>query len=164
MMIFGLLLTGCGSQTDVLEPNPNQQEIEQKNTEQTMEDENKDSQDTVDDINVSLLSLQKETICYEEWGNLGVICQAARDVIHLEDETKKAYPELSKALDDLRSEKIEEMDTFMSNFLNRHRKRMESEMIFMAIRANVSFLSKGQIIRFLVLGKPIMNIPVAHVR
>lgn len=135
MMIVGLLLTGCGSETEVLEPTSNLREMEQERAatkesdinevtdkekitdSPTVELENNDSQETVDEININLLSLNKETICYEEWGNYGVICQSARDIIHLEDETKKAYPELSKSLDTLRDEKIEEMDWFMGKFL-----------------------------------------------
>lgn len=126
VIMAGLLLTGCGSKGEVLEPPANQPEVqkedaaadvEQNDDRIVNEEENKDSGDTAEIINVSLLGLKKETICQEEWGNYGIICQSVRDSVHLDEETKTAYPELSQSLTQLRNEQIEEITLFMDNFV-----------------------------------------------
>ena len=126
VIMAGLLLTGCGSKGEVLEPPANQPEVqkedaaadvEQNDDRIVNEEENKDSGDTAEIINVSLLGLKKETICQEEWGNYGIICQSVRDSVHLDEETKTAYPELSQSLTQLRNEQTEEITLSMGNFV-----------------------------------------------
>lgn len=132
LMVLGLLLTGCGEETEELKPSHNLEEIvktdsendeltideteTQTNGEKEENEEKEDSEEAVPQIDVTLLKLQQEDICYEEWGDYDIVCHSLKNSIHLEEETKNAYPELSKSLDKLRSENIEEIVQFMDNF------------------------------------------------
>ena len=120
--LMGLLLfAGCGNE---IEDTTEQESEPSIPVEITKEESQKKEELTEEELaetelaEVDLITLYKDSVVCEEWGNISVICSSRREIIKIFDEELEKYPKLNNALEDEAQKTADQMTHFMAENLS----------------------------------------------